>query len=185
MLSKPLEHKMDSEHTFLLFVRLITPRCRLQGLGGCRSEECRSIAQSGWEQRAASWPRMPLGVRSRGHIRDATDSLSCVHPHTQTGTHICHCLILYTFVRVHTCLYPGQHTLSPIWPSTLHTNILCSYKQHHKSQTLISTSWQPAENIFHFLFVAFVILILSQCLSSAMLFESDSQPLQQYHPQTG
>lgn len=71
--------------------------------GGYKAKECSSSAPAAREQRDASWPRPPLG------LKDAlTGSLSCIgashtlgHTHTQAHMFVQH---FDTFVHVHSCI---------------------------------------------------------------------------------
>lgn len=142
------------------------------GLGGCRPEECPSNTQAAWEQRAASWPCLPLGFRSPGHIRDTlTESLSCVHAHTHTYTQghantqtntQAHMFVhyFYTFVRVHTWLHQGHmisHMCILAWLNSLYMHILNSHTHTHIQAEEKSpnsnkhlASWRPTESMFQF-----------------------------------
>lgn len=133
------------------------------GLGGCRPEECPCNVQAAWEQRAASWPCLPLGFRSPGCIRDTlTDSLTCVlHIHTHWDTlrhtntpvhayrqmhpHICSCIIFtHLHVCTHACIKASIHDFpyvrTDMTEITIHANTVYTHIQTGETiPTLIST----------------------------------------------
>lgn len=144
------------------FVRVITSRCQLQGLGGCRTKKCRGSAEAAWEQRDASWPWLPSGFKDT-----LTDSLSCVWAHTVTETNtLPHMFVPYfsAFVHVHACLHQGRHTNSHMCSyAWLNTQAYSLFKHTHTNPNKDLAPWRPTESLFQFFFLPFITLVLSQC----------------------